>query len=163
MIRHFLFVFLLMFSSSVCGQEITTTVLNAKKELVSETIDLVDQDINSAIGLALGNALTPGLNREETSNGSGAVLRGLVRINGKTNDFALQAGSSASFGNLSIILRECRYPNGNREGNAFASIEISETGHDGTLFSGWMIASAPALNAMDHSRYDVWVLRCTTS
>lgn len=163
MTRHFLFLFLLMFSSSVCGQEITTTVLNAKKELVSETIDLVDQDINSAIGLALGNALTPGLNREETSNGSGAVLRGLVRINGKTNDFALQAGSFASFGNLSIILRECRYPNGNREGNAFASIEISETGHDGTLFSGWMIASAPALNAMDHSRYDVWVLRCTTS
>lgn len=76
---------------------------------MSETIDLVDQDINSAIGLALGNALTPGLNREETSNGSGAVLRGLVRINGKTNDFALQAGSFASFGNLSIILRECRY------------------------------------------------------
>jgi hypothetical protein len=90
-------------------------------------------------------------------------LRGLVRINGKTNDFALQTGSFASFGNLSIILRECRYPNGNPDGNAFASIEISETGHDGTLFSGWMIASAPALNAMDHSRYDVWVLRCTTS
>ena len=163
MIRHFLFVFLLMFSSSVCGQEITTTVLNAKKELVSETIDLVDQDINSAIGLALGNALTPGLNREETSNGSGAVLRGLVRINGKTNDFALQAGSFASFGNLSIILRECRYPEGNLAGNAFASMEISESGREGTIFSGWMIASAPALNAMDHSRYDVWVLRCTTS
>ena len=87
MIRHLLFVFLLMVSSSVCGQEITTTVLSAKKELVGETLDSVDQDINSAIGLALGNALTPGLSREETSNGSGAVLRGLLRINGKTNDF----------------------------------------------------------------------------
>ena len=63
MIRHLLFVFLLMVSSSVCGQEITTTVLSAKKELVGETLDSVDQDINSAIGLALGNALTPGLSR----------------------------------------------------------------------------------------------------
>ena len=113
MIRNLLFVFFLMVSSSVCGQEITTTVLSAKKELVGETLDLVDQDINSAIGLALGNALTPGLSREETSNGSGAVLRGLLRINGKTNDFALQAGSSASFGSLNILLRECRYPDGN--------------------------------------------------
>ncbi len=35
--------------------------------------------------------------------------------------------------------------------------------NDGTLFSGWMLASAPALNAMDHPRYDVWALRCITS
>jgi hypothetical protein len=28
------------------------------------------------------------------------------------------------------------------------------------LFEGWLIASAPALNAMDHPRYDVWALRC---
>ncbi len=119
--------------------------------------------IRHALCLALAFVATPAVSQQKTTAGSGAVLRGLLRINGKTNDFALQAGSFASFGNLSIILRECRYPNGNREGNAFASIEISETGHDGTLFSGWMIASAPALNAMDHSRYDVWVLRCTTS
>ena len=30
-------------------------------------------------------------------------------------------------------------------------------------FSGWMIASTPALSAMDHSRYDIWVMRCATS
>ncbi|MDA9980314.1 DUF2155 domain-containing protein, partial [Yoonia sp.] len=30
-------------------------------------------------------------------------------------------------------------------------------------FAGWMLASAPALNAMDHPRYDVWALRCITS
>ena len=30
-------------------------------------------------------------------------------------------------------------------------------------FSGWMVASSPALNALDHSRYDIWVLRCMTS
>jgi hypothetical protein len=30
------------------------------------------------------------------------------------------------------------------------------------VFSGWMIASSPALSAMDHPRYDVWILRCDT-
>ena len=60
-------------------------------------------------------------------------------------------------------MKECRYPVGNPSGNAYASLEISETGKPGVLFSGWMIASSPALNALDHSRYDIWVLRCITS
>ena len=34
---------------------------------------------------------------------------------------------------------------------------------DAPIFEGWMIAASPALNALDHARYDVWVLRCTTS
>jgi len=33
---------------------------------------------------------------------------------------------------------------------------------DKPVFKGWMIASSPALNALDHPRYDVWVLRCIT-
>jgi hypothetical protein len=28
------------------------------------------------------------------------------------------------------------------------------------VFSGWMVASSPALSALDHPRYDVWVLNC---
>ena len=35
-------------------------------------------------------------------------------------------------------------------------------GADQPVFSGWMIASSPALNALDHARYDVWVMRCKT-
>ncbi|MGB1970407.1 MAG: DUF2155 domain-containing protein, partial [Paracoccaceae bacterium] len=30
-------------------------------------------------------------------------------------------------------------------------------------FMGWMVASSPALNPLDHRRYDVWVLRCAMS
>ena len=33
---------------------------------------------------------------------------------------------------------------------------------DKPVFSGWMLSTSPALSAMDHSRYDVWVLRCLT-
>ena len=28
------------------------------------------------------------------------------------------------------------------------------------LFSGWMFASIPALSALDHPVYDIWVLDC---
>lgn len=30
------------------------------------------------------------------------------------------------------------------------------------IFSGWMFASSPALNAMEHPVYDVWVIDCKT-
>ena len=28
------------------------------------------------------------------------------------------------------------------------------------VFSGWMFASSPALNPLEHPVYDVWVLSC---
>jgi hypothetical protein len=100
---------------------------------------------------------------QEVTSASGAVLRVLDKISGHTSDIELATGQSARLGNLEIVLNECRYPAGNPSGDAFAEIEVSELGKTGTVFSGWMIASSPALSAMEHQRYDVWVMRCTTS
>ena len=101
--------------------------------------------------------------QEETQSAPGAILRGLDKLNGKVVDIELPAGSSVQFDRLTITLTECRYPAGNPAGNAYAGLQITETGREGVVFSGWMIASSPALSAMEHARYDVWVLRCKTS
>jgi hypothetical protein len=99
----------------------------------------------------------------QTSNGKGAVLRALDKTSGTTVDISVASGDVATLGRLKIVLAECRYPKGNPSGDAYAALEISETGRAGTVFSGWMIASAPALNPVEHARYDVWVMRCITS
>ncbi|MEO0401833.1 MAG: DUF2155 domain-containing protein [Pseudomonadota bacterium] len=101
--------------------------------------------------------------QQQTQSAPGAVLRGLDKFSGQVVDIELPAGRTASFARLNITLTECRYPAGNPSGNAYAGLQITEVGRDGVVFSGWMIASAPALNAMEHPRYDVWVMRCTTS
>jgi hypothetical protein len=100
---------------------------------------------------------------EQTSNGSGAILRALDKTSGATVELSIGAGQVGTIGRLQIVLAECRYPKGNPSGDAYAALEISETGRAGTVFSGWMIASAPALNPMEHQRYDIWVMRCITS
>ena len=100
---------------------------------------------------------------QEVSSASGAVLRALDKTSGHTSDIEMKTGRSTRLGNLEIVLNECRYPVGNPSGDAYAELEVSERGKPGTVFSGWMIASAPALSAMEHQRYDVWVMRCTTS
>ncbi|WP_028095025.1 DUF2155 domain-containing protein [Pseudodonghicola xiamenensis] len=99
--------------------------------------------------------------RVPASVGQGAVLRGLDKVNGQTVDIELKNGSSGEVFGLDVALAECRFPTENPTGDAFAYVTISD--HGQPQFEGWMIASAPALNALDHPRYDVWVLRCITS
>jgi len=99
---------------------------------------------------------------EEVTPGTGAVLRGLDKVNGETQDLDLANGSSAIFGDLRVELGECRYPVGNPAGEAYAFVTIQAVDEQQPMFRGWMMASAPALNALDHPRYDVWAIRCNT-
>ncbi len=92
---------------------------------------------------------------------SGAVLRGLDKVSGETTDIAFASGETRQYGYLTVTLRECRYPADDPSSNAYAFVTITEESDDGKeWFSGWMIANAPALNPLDHPRYDVWPLRC---
>jgi len=108
----------------------------------------------------LDEAVAEALN--EAEEGTGAVLRGLDKVNAEVTDLEIASGAAARFGRLSVSLRECRYPTGNPAGDAYAFVTISDTSSGAQLFAGWMIASSPALDALEHPRYDIWVLRCTT-
>ena len=96
-----------------------------------------------------------------TDRAPGALLRALDKVSGEVVDFTLLNGGQARMGRLVVSLGVCRYPPDNQQGEAYAWLQVQETGD--MVFSGWMIASSPALNAMDHPRYDVWVLRCSNS
>lgn len=95
---------------------------------------------------------------------TGALLRGLDKLTGEVADFDLDNGYSVNFGDLRVDMAQCRHPSESPNGEAFAFVSVySSKGAGENLFQGWMIASSPALSALDHARYDVWVLRCKTS
>ncbi len=99
----------------------------------------------------------------ETIYGDSVVLRGLDKISGDVGDIEITAGGQGSYGRLTIEVTQCRAPASNPTGDAYAFLTIRHEGQEAPVFAGWMIASSPALNAFDHHRYDVWLLRCTTS
>ncbi len=101
--------------------------------------------------------------QQAVSSGTGAELRVLDKVSGQSQNYELQSGASMQLGRLTVSLRACRYPEGAPSNDAFAYIDVIQTETAQPVFGGWMIASSPALNAMEHSRYDVWVLRCKTS
>ena len=99
--------------------------------------------------------------RVETAGG--ALLRGIDKVSGEVRDIELATGGQETLGRLTVELGECRYPVENPNGDAYAFLTVTATGLEAPAFEGWMVASSPALSALDHPRYDVWVIRCMSS
>lgn len=97
---------------------------------------------------------------------SGALLRGLDKITARITTFEAPLEREARFGTLRIVAHACRKrpPEETPEVAVFLEIEEVRPGVDGRLplFSGWMFASSPALSALEHPVYDVWVIDCRT-
>ncbi len=94
-----------------------------------------------------------------------AVLRALDKITGRTTDINAPAGVPVRYGSLIITAQYCYTvpPEEPPETTAFLQIDEEKPGQaQQRLFSGWMFASSPALNALEHPTYDVWVITCKT-
>ena len=91
------------------------------------------------------------------------LLRSVDKITGRTNTMEVQIGSSANLGNLKITPQRClkKPPEETPENAAFLMIE-ENTKEDSfnTVFNGWMFSSNPAISAMEHPIWDIWVLDC---
>jgi len=98
---------------------------------------------------------------QEAITASGGTLRVLDKITGRTQDIEFANGQTRTVGLLSVTMSECRFPSGNRTGDAYTLLTVVYNNAVNPVFQGWMVASAPALNALDHPRYDVWALRCS--
>jgi len=100
--------------------------------------------------------------------GSVAILRGLDKVTARTRDFESPIGEIAEFGTLEITVQYCRKRPPEETPEIFAFLEVDDQRTDGSgiqvegeqIFSGWMFASNPALNALEHPVYDVWVIDC---
>lgn len=96
-----------------------------------------------------------------------AMLAGLDKITGRITRFDVYIDETVLFGALEITPRACySRPTSDTLQRTSAFLEVDQRGLDGTtkrLFAGWMFADSPALNAVDHPVYDVWLIECKTS
>lgn len=92
-----------------------------------------------------------------------AVLGGLDKITARVVTIEAPVGEPVRFGTLEVVARACkkRRPEESPESAAFLDIWDIKQGQPAQgVFRGWMFASSPALSAMEHPVYDVWVLDC---
>ncbi|MEX1036832.1 MAG: DUF2155 domain-containing protein [Sneathiella sp.] len=116
--------------------------------------------------LAGTEAMAQSRTEKKTPEGDIVVLRALDKVTARTEDLFVSIDETVMFGSLAIRPRKClkRPPEETPETSTF--LEITEI-HDGVegprLFNGWMFASSPAINALEHPVYDVWVIDCKIS
>jgi hypothetical protein len=113
-----------------------------------------------AVGLLLS---TNAAAAQDVLSAPGAVLRALDKITGDHADIEIRAGQTLQIGRLQVKLDDCRYTTEGEAQVAFALLDIMEPDRtEPRVFSGWMSSDSPALNPLDHPRYDVWLIRCST-
>jgi hypothetical protein len=92
-----------------------------------------------------------------------ALLQGFDKVTARISTIEAPVGDVVRFGTLEIIARVCdkRPPEEPPESAAFLDIwEVRRGEPPSSVFRGWMFASSPALSALEHPVYDVWVLDC---
>ena len=111
-------------------------------------LDIVDEDEEEA-------ALKPML------VGSFSLLH---KVTAKVQKIELLSGQEYTIGDMSLTMHNCisTPPEEPPETKAFLEISEFRAGRDKALFTGWMFASSPGINAMEHPVFDIWPLACKT-
>jgi hypothetical protein len=95
-----------------------------------------------------------------------ATFAGLDKITGRITRFDVYIDETVLFGALEITPRACYNRPSTEAQRVSAFLEVDQrslTGVSKRIFTGWMFADSPALNAVDHAIYDVWLIECRTS
>ncbi len=92
-----------------------------------------------------------------------AVFSGLDKITGRIISFEIATDETVQFGTLQITERVCYTRPATEAPQTTTFIEVEEVDAAGEykkIFSGWMFASSPGLNAIEHPVYDIWLTDC---
>lgn len=95
-----------------------------------------------------------------------AVFSGLDKITGRIIQFDVYIDETVQFGALQVTPKACytRPPTEPQQTTGFIEVdEITLERKVRRIFTGWMFASSPGLNAVEHGVYDVWLVDCKQS
>ena len=104
----------------------------------------------------------------ENLKGNAVVLRTLDKVTATTKDYTVRIGDELKYGSLTVAVKHCEKKPPEEVPETYAFLQIDDLKLDGKgdkgeqerVFSGWMMASNPAISALDHGVYDVWVIDC---
>lgn len=99
-----------------------------------------------------------------------AILQTLDKVTARTATVTLPIGTPSAVGPIFIEIKACQKTPPTEQPEAAAFLQIWEAKPKNTasesasksqwVFSGWMFAASPALSAMEHPVYDVWLKDC---
>ncbi|MGV8939837.1 MAG: DUF2155 domain-containing protein [Allorhizobium sp.] len=92
-----------------------------------------------------------------------AEFAGIDKITGRITSFDVYIDETVQFGALQVTPKVCYSRDDSEAQQVDAFVEVDEITLDRKIrriFSGWMFAASPGLNAVEHPIYDVWLKEC---
>jgi hypothetical protein len=92
-----------------------------------------------------------------------AVFAGIDKITGRITTFDVYVNETVQYGALQVTPKVCYSRDDTEAQKIDGFIEVDEITLDRKIrriFSGWMFADSPGLNAVEHPIYDVWLTGC---
>ncbi len=92
-----------------------------------------------------------------------AEFAGIDKITGRITTFDVYIDETVQFGALQVTPRVCYSRPKEEEPKTDSFVEVDEITLDRKIqqiFTGWMFAESPGLNAVEHAVYDVWLKGC---
>ena len=117
----------------------------------------------ASIFLIAGNILSIAQDGSTRIENRVAVFYGLDKITGRIISFDVYINETVRFGALQVTPRICNSRPQTEAPKTTAFIEVDEMTLDRRIrriFSGWMFADSPGLNAVEHPVYDIWLSDC---
>ncbi len=98
--------------------------------------------------------------------GNRATLQSLDKITARIATLKENVGAVFDYGSLEVTVHACYYRPPTLAPEHAALLEIKTRKHKNAqqqdvLFKGWMFASSPALNALEHAVYDLTLIECS--
>ncbi len=117
------------------------------------------QLVGSAVALA---AASSGAVAQRIDN-KVAVFAALDKVTARISKLEVPLNETVKFGSLQLTPKVCFSRPATEQPKTTTFVEINETllsGEDKRLFSGWMFAESPGLNALEHPVFDLWLTEC---
>lgn len=92
-----------------------------------------------------------------------AVFSALDKVTARISKIEIPLGETKRFGSLDVTPRVCYSRPPTEKPKTTSFVQVQEVQIDGTekqIFSGWMFAESPGLNAVEHPVFDVWLTGC---
>lgn len=92
-----------------------------------------------------------------------AQMQAMDKITGRVSVIEVPVGGEVKFGSFSVVVRSCKTRSEDEIPENFAFVDVTDKSFDKeefNIFKGWMFSSSPAINAVEHPIYDVWLLKC---
>jgi hypothetical protein len=128
-----------------------------------KTIGQMSSRICVAALVALPMLSSTGTAEAARINNAVAVFSGIDKITGRITTFDVYIGETVQFGALQVTPRVCYNRDDTEAQKITTFVEVDEITLDRKIrriFTGWMFADSPGLNAVEHPVYDVWLQSC---